>query len=427
MVHLAIKMKTEKAIMIKATVTPQITGPLKRCRFNSKTDEEFRRIIPYLIHCQKSIETYTLGLLIGNDYYNENTLDERKKIQDSLYDISSKLGWIISGLVSSTNGNEKENVMFSMTSASRCLPANIHLVSTDRDSALFEPNIEELWNLGTTGIKSKDNQGRDDLVMQIFKNTITKEDRRFQVSWPWRSTTKVRVLYDTSAKTKRNMKSLNECLHQGPVILEDLCALLLRFMVNRIGIIADIEKTFLQVGLHQRDRDVTRFLWLKYINGKVTDENIQIFRFARLPFGIISSPCLLNGTVEHHLDEANTATAKQIKDGVYQDNVITGTSNDYEVFQLYKVAKKIFQEASRNLRDRISNSEFVNENTSQKDQMKERVSKVLGIIWSTNTDEFSISTKKPENIEQAKTKREVLVTLASIFDPLGIITPVTHK
>ena len=59
--------------------------------------------------------------------------------------------------------------------------------------------------------------------------------------------------------------------------------------------------------------------------------------------------------------------------------------------------------------------------------MKERVTKVLGITWNTNTDEFSISTKKLENIEQAKTKRQVLANLALIFDPLGMITPVTLK
>ena len=59
--------------------------------------------------------------------------------------------------------------------------------------------------------------------------------------------------------------------------------------------------------------------------------------------------------------------------------------------------------------------------------MKERVTKVLRLIWNTSTDEFSISTRKLENTEQAKTKREVLATLASIFDPLGMITPVTLK
>ena len=40
-----------------------------------------------------------------------------------------------------------------------------------------------------------------------------------------------------------------------------------------------------------------------------------------------------------------------------------------------------------NLRDWISNSKFVNQNTSPNDQMIERVIKVLGLIWNTNTDQ----------------------------------------
>ena len=78
------------------------------------------------------------------------------------------------------------------------------------------------------------------------------------ITTPEKSTTKFRIVYDASAKTKKNMKSLSECLHRGLVILEDLCGLLLRFRTRRIGIIADIEKAFLQVGLRQVDRDVTR-------------------------------------------------------------------------------------------------------------------------------------------------------------------------
>ena len=107
-----------------------------------------------------------------------------------------------------------------------------------------------------------------------------------------------------------------------------------------IGIIADTETTFPQIGLHQVDCDATRFLWLKDINGKVTD-NIQIYRFARLPFGIIPSPFLLSATIEHHLDETNTTTAKQIKDNIYEDNLIMGTNNGEEALQLYKEAKWI--------------------------------------------------------------------------------------
>ena len=46
------------------------------------------------------------------------------------------------------------------------------------------------------------------------------------------------------AKAKKGCKSLNECLYRGPVILEDLCGLLLRFRIYKVALTADIEKTF---------------------------------------------------------------------------------------------------------------------------------------------------------------------------------------
>lgn len=91
------------------------------------------------------------------------------------------------------------------------------------------------------------------------------------------------------------------------------------FRTKRVGVIANIKMVFLQAGLHQGYRGITRFLWLKDINGKVTDDKIQIYW---LVFDIISSPFLLSTSVEHHLDETNTATTKKIKDDIYTDNVI---------------------------------------------------------------------------------------------------------
>ena len=118
---------------------------------------------------------------------------------------------------------------------------------------------------------------------------------------PLKATTKVRVVYDASAKTRPGNKSLNECLYRGPVILPSLFGMLLRFRLSPIGITSDIEKAFLNIGLQISDRDATRFLWLKDTTNKTTTNNVQTFRFCRVPFGVVSSPFLLGATITYHL------------------------------------------------------------------------------------------------------------------------------
>ena len=49
--------------------------------------------------------------------------------------------------------------------------------------------------------------------------------------------------------------------------------------------------------------------------------------------------------------------------------------------------------------------------------------KTLGVLWSSVTDEFSFKPRKPEDITDF-TKRTFLKLLATVFDPLGMATPV---
>lgn len=67
------------------------------------------------------------------------------------------------------------------------------------------------------------------------------------------------IVYDLSAMKKNEMRSLNECLNWGPVILQSMHTLLLRFKTKKIGIIEVIEKAVLQVVLQEQKRDAIRF------------------------------------------------------------------------------------------------------------------------------------------------------------------------
>ena len=125
-------------------------------------------------------------------------------------------------------------------------------------------------------------------------------------------------------------------------LLHDLCGILMRFRTYKIALVADIEKAFLQIGLQPDQRNCTRFLWLKDISSPTNRENIQEYRFCRVPFGVISSPFILGATTEHHLESYENDIAEQLKNDLYVDNVITGTNDVGEAIKLYTKSKAIF-------------------------------------------------------------------------------------
>ena len=74
-------------------------------------------------------------------------------------------------------------------------------------------------------------------------------------------TTRVQTLFDDSARV-RGQPSRNQSLEKGVNLIEVIPALLLRFRIHRIGIIADIRRAFLHISLCEGDWDFLRFLWV---------------------------------------------------------------------------------------------------------------------------------------------------------------------
>ena len=119
---------------------------------------------------------------------------------------------------------------------------------------------------------------------------------------PTKGATKVWIVYDASAKARKGDKSLNKCLYKGPNLLPDLFGVLFRFRTQWIATFSDIAIAFLQVGIHEADRDVTRFLWFKNLSNLiVTESNFDTYRFSYVPFGVVCSPFLPGGTIKFHL------------------------------------------------------------------------------------------------------------------------------
>ena len=197
----------------------------------------------------------------------------------------------------------------------------------------------------------------------------------------------------------------------------------MRLRTYVIVILADVEKAFLQIGIQKQDRDVTRFLWFRDPSRpEQVEGNLDVYRFCRVPFGIICSPFLLEGTLRFHLQNEGSAVAQKI---VYVDNVSIGTDSVKEAYQIYEEAISIFKKASMNLQQWTSNSEEFIQLLPEHQRSTERVLKLFGLLWNRIDDCFQIS--GVDTIKQGLliTKREVLSCVSKVYDPLGLVSPIT--
>ena len=180
--------------------------------------------------------------------------------------------------------------------------------------------------------------------------------------------------------------------------------------MHKVAVTADIEKAFLMIAITEEDRDTLRFFWYKDVFAEHTD--IIQLRFARVVFGVTSSPFLLNATIRHHLnkykDNQPDLVEKLFKAAYVNDiHVITGANNEAEAHELFVKAKEILNEGGFNLQKFYSNSSMLQgiingqpqslENrkgsfdsptfdNAESTQSRER--KVLGVCWDPATDQL---------------------------------------
>ena len=262
-------------------------------------------------------------------------------------------------------------------------------------------------------------------------------------------TTKVRIVFDASCKSKKVGISLNDCLHVGPPMTPLILDLLLRFREYSVALTGDIEKAFLNIEIDEKDRDYLRFLWIESISEEAP--KIVIYRFNRVVFGVNSSPFILNAVLRHHIQtfkEIDSEFVKKLTDSFYVDDLVTGCRNAKEAIALYEKSKERVQKGGFKLRKWKSNDEsvqnkireiegqnvkeqeevddcsFAKETLGQLKESREKT-KVLGIAWDTKEDTFEFKFSKMLKVGgNFPTKRGILSTLASLFDPLGILSPV---
>lgn len=245
---------------------------------------------------------------------------------------------------------------------------------------------------------------------------------------PGSSTTKLRVVFDASAKSSNGV-SLNDTLLIGPKLQQDIFNLLLRFRTHAIVFTADIKQMYRQIIMSESHRDFQRIVW-RFSKC----DPIQDYRLNTVTYGVSSSPFQAIRTLIQLAQDYRSQfprAAEVLEREIYVDDVLSGADDVGSALSLQRELIELFALGGFELRKWASNHPLLlshlDGSLSQLDPLSldgetECSVKILGLQWNPSTDAFVYHVV---SAHVGCTKRGVLSDLSRIFDPLGFLAPGT--
>ncbi|XP_064638317.1 uncharacterized protein LOC135494330 [Lineus longissimus] len=245
---------------------------------------------------------------------------------------------------------------------------------------------------------------------------------------------KLRVVFDCAARYGGT--SLNDQLLQGPNLTNSLTGVLLRFRQGEVAITADIESMFYRVRVPaHKDANFLRFLWWQ--DGDPSKPMIECQMLVLIFGAASSSSCsnyALRKTADDHKDGFAEA-ASTIQSNFYVDDCLKSVASTEKAIALADDLRTICDKGGFKLTAWISNDREVMATIPKelwakgvKDldikQNSLPVERALGVQWCVESDTFWF---RIQLTEKPPTRRGILSTVYSVYDPLGFLSPFILK
>ncbi len=91
-----------------------VTGSVSRSSIDPDVRERIRNKV-LADTLPSATESYEIGILIGNDYYDEFVNEKKYKLQPGLFMIESKFGWILSGRMKCSENCSEQSSLATMS------------------------------------------------------------------------------------------------------------------------------------------------------------------------------------------------------------------------------------------------------------------------------------------------------------------------
>ncbi|XP_030613054.1 uncharacterized protein LOC115799898 [Archocentrus centrarchus] len=247
-----------------------------------------------------------------------------------------------------------------------------------------------------------------------------------------RKPNQIRVVFDSSAQYSG--VSLNNVLLTGPDLNNTLLGVLLRFRTESVAIMADIKQMFHCFVVREDHRNFLRFLWHRDndINKEVIDYRMKVHVFGNSP-----SPAVavygLRRAIRAGAKDYGADTVKFVERHFYVDDGLISVPSPAEAIDLLQRTQASLAESNLRLHKFVSNSQAVMQAFCPEDCApvikdldlsgeETQSQRSLGLIWEITTDTFTYSVA---DTDKPFTRRGILSAVNSVFDPLGLLAPVT--
>ncbi|XP_038120327.1 uncharacterized protein LOC119770111 [Culex quinquefasciatus] len=191
---------------------------------------------------------------------------------------------------------------------------------------------------------------------------------------PTSSTTKLRVVFDASAKQGSTAKSLNEVLHVG----------------KPVQMLIDSSQTRFQ-----------RILWRSDSSKPIRVLELQTVTYGTAAAPFLSTRCLVQLCQDER--EKFPLAAEVVRDDCYVDDILSGASSADEAVVVQRQIRKMLESGGFRVHKWSSNCQEVLSSVPESDREKlvcldqgNEVVKALGLTWCPQSDEFMFVVRLPK-------------------------------
>ena len=237
-----------------------------------------------------------------------------------------------------------------------------------------------------------------------------------------KETTPVRIVMDAGCKDPASKLSLNDMLHQGPCLLPEVAEVLIRFRQFRWAFTLDISKMFFQILVHEDDRDALRFVWRDF-NAKSVAEiyRMVVFAFGLKPSPFVAINCVYETAKKHKLEFPEAVALLLLQ--LYMDDCPGGDHKKDKAQKLVRDLRNLLAKGSFRAHKFCANHADLLVDLDTDDQLHVDVTKILGVTWKLQPDEFTFDFEGKVQAMEMITKRRIMSQAAQLFDILGLVQP----